>query len=160
MDSIQLFKGDVAFVSDAPLELIKASSDEIAGVININSRHFAFRVPMNSFEGFNSDLQRIHFQENYLETHRYPIATFEGKIVDEINFKKPDVYYVRGKGSMIVHGIKREMIISTRITVLEDSLKIQSEFVLELDDHNIRIPRIVNQKIARQINVSISLFSA
>ena len=60
-------KGSINFTSDAPLEVIKAESEKLAGIINLGDRTFTFSIPMNSFNGFNSALQRTHFNENYLE---------------------------------------------------------------------------------------------
>ena len=56
-------EGYVHFKSDAPLELIQASSRELAGVINCENLTFAYTIPINSFEGFNSPLQKEHFRE-------------------------------------------------------------------------------------------------
>ena len=53
--------GHVEFSSDAPLEYIQASSNELAGILNINDLSFSFTVSMVSFQGFNSALQRTHF---------------------------------------------------------------------------------------------------
>ena len=82
----KVLEGSVEFTSDAPLELIEAQSDEIIGLLNLDERSFAFRAPMRSFEGFNSALQRTHFNENYLESAKYPFTIFSGKVIEEIDF--------------------------------------------------------------------------
>jgi len=150
-------KGDVDFTSDAPLELIKAASNELTGLLKISDRSFAFRVPMRSFEGFNSALQKTHFNENYLESAKYPYTTFEGKIIEEIDFTKPGTYHIRGKGSFTCHGIKQERIIKCTLTVKSGKILVSSEFTVLLDDHNIKIPSVVSQKIAEEIVVNINL---
>ena len=75
-------KGKVQFTSEAPLELIKASSDKLKGAIDTAKKTFAFAVEISSFKGFNGDLQREHFHENYIETGKFPTATFSGKFIE------------------------------------------------------------------------------
>ena len=148
--------GSVEFRSEAPLELIRASSETLRGVLDLEKRQFAFSVGMNSFEGFNSPLQQEHFRENYLETGLYPVATFTGKIIDEVPFDRPGSYPVRTKGNFTVHGVVQERIIKGILVVEENSISIRSEFEVRLVDHDIRVPKIVRQKIAESIRVSLN----
>ncbi|NOU16160.1 MAG: YceI family protein [Bacteroidales bacterium] len=149
--------GKVNFTSDAPLEVIKASSNSVAGAVKSSDRSFAFSVLVKSFEGFNSSLQRTHFNENYLESDKYPKITFEGKIIEDINLGKDGTYNIRGKGKFSVHGVTQERIIPCKIIVSNGKLSISANFTVFLDDHNIKIPAIVNQKIAEEILVSINI---
>jgi hypothetical protein len=64
--------GIIGFVSEAPLEVIRAKTDEMKGAIDTHDRTFLFSVNVSSFHGFNSGLQREHFNENYLETPKFP----------------------------------------------------------------------------------------
>ena len=150
-------KGNVSFTSDAPLELIEAASDELKGVLKTADRSFAFRVPMKSFEGFNSALQQTHFNENYIESNKYPYTTFEGKIIEEISFYNPGTYNIRGKGSFTCHGVKRERIIQCKVTIAENKISVTSDFTVLLEEHNIKIPSVVSQKIAEEIVVSVDV---
>jgi len=76
-------KGEVTFVSNAPLEFITAKSAKLNGLLNLQSKSFAFQMQVETFKGFNSPLQQEHFFENYMRTHIYPIATYAGKIIDD-----------------------------------------------------------------------------
>jgi YceI-like domain len=149
--------GTIEFTSDAPLELIEASSESLAGAINIEDRSFLFNIPMNTFEGFNSKLQQTHFNENYIESHKFPKATFEGKIIEEIDFSKPGTYDVRGKGLFSIHGIEDNRIIRCKMTVKPNLIEIKSSFTVFIEDHDISIPSVVNQKIAEEIEVNIEI---
>jgi len=149
--------GSVDFTSDAPLELIQASSDKINGILKISDRSFLFRIPMKTFQGFNSALQQTHFNENYLESAKYPHTIFEGKIIEEIDFSKAGTYNIRGKGSFTCHGIKQERIIRCKIIIGQEIIRVDSEFTVLLDDHNIKIPSVVSQKIAEEIVVDVNL---
>lgn len=149
--------GTINFTSDAPLELIEASTDQLAGIINLDDRSFLFNVPMNTFQGFNSKLQQTHFNENYMESSKYPKATFEGKIIEEIDFTKPGTYSVRGKGTFLVHGVDDSRIIKTEMIIKPNSIEISANFTVFLEDHDISIPSVVNQKIAEEIEVEINI---
>jgi hypothetical protein len=143
------------FRSDASLESIVAESEELKGVIDAANKNFAFSINNNSFKGFNSALQKEHFNENYLESERNPISTFSGKIIDEVDFSKPGIYTVRAKGMLQLRGIQRERIIRGVVEVKPGVLILKVNFIVTLDEYDIRIPRIVYQKIAPDIHVNI-----
>jgi hypothetical protein len=158
--SAQLFQtsdGTVKFISDAPLELIKAQSSKLSGLLKISDRSFAFAIPMNSFEGFNSDLQKTHFNENYVESIKYPMATFEGKIIEDIDLTVAGEYDIRGKGKFNVHGVEQIRIIKCHLVVQPGKILIKSTFSVLLADHNIKIPTVVSKKITEEISVEMNV---
>jgi polyisoprenoid-binding protein YceI len=148
--------GQVKFRSDAPLELIQAETKTMNGALKISDRSFAFSIPMKTFEGFNSSLQRTHFNENYLQSDKFPNATFEGKIIEEIDFSKNGTYNVRGKGKFKVHGVEQERIIRCKITISQGKIVVESNFTVMLADHDIKIPTVVAQKLAEEVEVQMS----
>jgi hypothetical protein len=149
--------GQVSFLSDAPLEMIKASSKSLSGAININDRSFSFLIPTKTFEGFNSSLQRTHFNEDYMESEIYPNTTFKGKIIEEVDLSIPGNYQIRAKGKMNIHGIENDRIVKCNLVVAENKISVKANFTVFLEDHNISIPSIVNQKIAEEIKLDVSL---
>jgi len=149
--------GSIEFKSEAPLELIQAKSKTLRGVINPATKAFAFTLNINSFQGFNSDIQRIHFLENYMEQKKFPTATFTGKLIEDIQFNTPGTYVVRAKGELDIHGVKKERIIKGTLVIREGSASIQTNFTVPLSDHGIAIPKIVQQKIAEQIAITVDL---
>jgi hypothetical protein len=146
-------KSDMSFTSNAELELIKASSTETQGIVDPATNQFAFSIPITSFKGFNTDLQRQHFNDNYMESSRYPKASFTGKIIELVNYSRDSVYTVRAKGELDIHGQKQTRIIKAKLSVIKNQLLIDTEFNVPLADHNISIPRIVSQKIATEIDI-------
>jgi polyisoprenoid-binding protein YceI len=143
----------IDFTSNAQLELIKAASNTVRGLIDPATNQFAFTIDVNSFHGFNSTLQREHFNEKYLESEKYPKATFSGKIIEQVDFLSDGAYDVRAKGDLDIHGVKQTRIIKGKISIKNGTLKINATFDVPLSDHNISIPTVVSQKIATQINV-------
>lgn len=148
--------GIIHFRSDAPLELIKASSKEMRGKLVADKKAFAFAVKIRSFNGFNSPLQKEHFNENYLESNVYPDATFSGRIIEDIDFTQNGTYTVRAKGILTIHGVQQERIIKSEITIKNGNLKISSAFTVQLNDHNIPVPKVVHEKLASEINVEVT----
>jgi len=149
--------GYVSFESLAPLETIRASTSEVNGIIDAENRKFAFSIPIASFIGFNSPLQRTHFNENYMESNRFANATFTGKIVEKINFAENGTYEIRSKGTLDIHGIKQERIIKSVLIIEDGKLIAKSIFTILLKEHGITIPKIVHQKIAKEILVSVDV---
>lgn len=149
-------QGLIMFTSKAELELIKASSNQVQGLIDPVSNQFAFTVDMKSFKGFNSELQREHFNEKYIESEKYPKAKFSGKIIEQVDFTQDGEYDVRAKGDFEVHGQKQTRIIKGKITTKNGIIQINANFTVPLSDHNILVPTIVRQKIATEIVVDFT----
>lgn len=149
--------GAINFHSDAPQELIKASSERITGIFDANKKTFVFRIGIASFMGFNSPLQREHFNENYMESALFPQAVYQGKIIEDIDFTKDGSYNVRSKGKLTIHGVAQERIINANIVCKGSVISVRSDFVVPLADHEIKIPRVVYDKLAPDINVSVAV---
>lgn len=149
-------KGEVSFTSNAKLEVIKASSDKVQGLIDPANGQFAFLVKIQSFGGFNSSLQKEHFNEKYMETEKFYDASFSGKIIEPIDFTKDGVYDVRAKGTLVVHGVRQARTITSKIKIDKGTLKIDSNFNILLADHGIKIPTIISEKIATEIIVTVN----
>ena len=139
------------------MEMISATSIEVLGVLNIADKNFTFAVPVSTFEGFNSSLQKTHFNEDYLETDRYINATFRGKIIEEVDLSIPGRYNIRAKGKLNIHGRENDRIIRCDLRVENRTIKVSAKFTIFLENHDIKIPTIVNQKNAQEIQVEIEL---
>lgn len=153
----QVKQGSISFNSDAPNEIIKASSKKLRGVINIEKKQFAFKTEVASFEGFNSPLQREHFNENYMESGLYPDISFSGKIIEDINLTEDGKYKVRAKGKLTIHGVSRDRILYANVVVKNKLMDISSEFTVSLADHDIKIPRVVNDKLATEVFIVVKI---
>lgn len=151
----EVFDGNVRFHSNAPQELIRAESRRLRGAVDLARNTFAFRVRINTFEGFNSPLQQEHFNENYLESSTYPEAFFSGKIIEDIDLRQEGSYQVRAKGKMQIHGFAQECIVYAQVISAKNKIDIHADFIVTLADYNIKIPRLVYDKLAPQINVAV-----
>ena len=148
--------GSVQFKSDAPLEMIQAKSQSLKGILNPFENTFAWSVPILSFDGFNNGLQKGHFHENYLETDRYPVATFSGKIIEKVDYNRDQKMVIRAKGKLTIHGVEQERIIKVEVDMHPRVIIFESTFSVQLQEHAINIPKIVHQKIAETVEVKVS----
>lgn len=148
--------GSIQFKSDAPLEMIQAKSQSLKGILNPFENTFAWSVPILSFDGFNNGLQKGHFHENYLETDRYPVATFSGKIIEKVDYSKDQKMVIRAKGKLTIHGVEQERIIKVEVDMHPRAILFESTFSVQLQEHAINIPKIVHQKIAETVEVKVS----
>ena len=147
--------GTISFTSDAPLELIKANSDQLRGWLNAETRQFSFNIDMKTFKGFKVSTQKKHFNETYLESDKCPQATFDGKIIENIDLRRDGLYNVRAKGNLFIHGVVQERIIKCNLTIKNGLANVKSNFIVLLADHNIAIPKILEQKLASDIKVEV-----
>lgn len=156
VDIYAVSKGSISFTSEAPKELISARSEDLAGVVNIDKKTFSFRIPISSFRGFNSPLQQEHFNENYMESRQFPEAAFSGKIMESVSFTVPGTYTARAKGRLTVHGFSAERLIPVTIEVKDPQrCRVTADFTVPLADHNIKVPRVVYEKLASEIKVHV-----
>ncbi|MBS1925497.1 MAG: YceI family protein [Bacteroidetes bacterium] len=148
--------GSIDFVSEAKLELIKASSNDLKGRLDLGKKIFAFVVKIASFNGFNSPLQKEHFNENYMESNQYPNASFSGKIIEDLQIDNDGDFTIRAKGLLTIHGVARERIIKCLLKISKGVIAVSSNFTVQLAEHNIPIPKIVYEKLASEIKVEVN----
>ena len=146
-------KGEFSIYSKAPLEDIEAKNTHAISVINTGNNELVVRIPVAQFQ-FRNKLMQQHFNENYMESEKYPHAIFKGKINEAIDFNKSGVYDVSATGTLNIHGITNMRTLKGQMTVSDKGLLLVTEFDVMLKDHKIDIPRLVFNKIAEKIAVS------
>lgn len=135
-------------------EKIEAISKQVKSKLVVKTGDFVFAIQMQSFE-FEKSLMKDHFNENYVESTKYPRATFKGVIQDvaKVNFTKDGKYPVVVKGTMDMHGVKKEVTANGTLTIAGDKVIASSSFKLLLSDFNIEVPPVVGDKIAKQSTI-------
>ena len=146
---------NASLFSKAPLEDIAASSTKGTSVFNPGTGELAFSIPIRSFQ-FEKSLMQEHFNENYLESDKYPSALFKGKLKEKLDLTKDDSYSVSATGVLDVHGVKQNREINGNIIVQNGVLTISSAFQVLCKDHHIDIPQIVFKKIAERIDIKVT----
>lgn len=142
----------VSFYSEAPLENIEAHSYKSKSLIDLQTNEIVFTVPIRTFE-FEKSLMQEHFNENYMESHKFPRAKFKGKI---IGFEpKPGKQEVSAEGQLEIHGVTREVQVEGEIDYSEDEITIKATFPVRVADYDIKIPKVVASNIAEVVDISI-----
>lgn len=148
--------GKIEFHAGTSLEDIDAVNNEVTSVLDIQKGTLAFQVLIKSFH-FRRALMEEHFNENYMESSKYPKATFNGKInnIEQINFSADGSYTATVEGTLSMHGISK--LISATATFIVKNKKPSAicNFVVKTDDFNIKIPAIVADKISKDVNISV-----
>lgn len=146
-------KGEVRFFSRAPLEDISAENKTAVSFINTNTKEVVVRITVSNFN-FPNKLMQEHFNENYLETDRFPNATFQGLINENVDWKTPGRYAVSATGVLNMHGKTQPKTLGGTMVVSENSLLLTCTFEVPLADFNIKIPKLLFSKIAEKIEVN------
>ena len=145
--------GQVSFYSDAPLEDIEAVNKATAAIINADNNEIAVQMRITDFE-FPNKLMQEHFNENYLESEKYPTAVFKGKIKETIDVKVAGTYAATAVGTMTIHGVSKPVNIPGTIVSNGNQLKLDFKFPVKLEDYKVDIPTIVFNKIAEVVEVT------
>ena len=148
--------GTASFYSYAPIEDIEAVNNKLGGVIDISNGQFAFKIAIQDFI-FPNSLMQEHFNESYMESEKFPNSTFTGVISDVSTLDLSKEQSIDVSGNFLLHGINRQMNMTTTISLKDEKLNISSQFDIVLDDFNIDIPKIMMYKIAEVINVNIEM---
>lgn len=137
-------------------EKIEAVNNQGTSIFVAQTGQYEFSVLMQAFE-FEKALMKDHFNENYVETTKYPKAVFKGTIQDvaKVNFAKDGKYPVIVKGTMDMHGVKKEVTANGTLTVSGGKITASSNFKLVLADFNVTIPNLVKDKIAKEASINV-----
>jgi hypothetical protein len=145
---------EVVIFSSTPIEDIKAVANKGVGVFIGKSKEIAFQIPIKNF-AFAKGLMQEHFNENYMESDKFPYAKFKGNVQQEIDLLKDGTFPVSVKGVLNVHGVDRPRTIPGQIEIKNGTLRITTRFDVACADHNIKIPTLVVTKVAEIIKVSL-----
>ena len=149
--------GKITFSSRAKSpEKVEADNNEVSSVFNTQSGEMVFAVLVKSFH-FASALMEEHFNENYVESNKYPKSTFKGKLVNlsAVNFLKDGVYPVTAEGDLTFHGVTKKLTSTGSLTIKGGKIIAVSKFGMKLKDFNVSIPSLVADKISEEIDIVV-----
>lgn len=148
--------GKISFVSDALLEKNEAVNNKVSAAIDASTGKVEFIVLIKSFQ-FKKALMQEHFNENYMESGKYPKSTFSGRITNlkDIDFTKDGAYKVMVTGVLTMHGVTKDVGTQGTINIVKGVANVESKIRVKLADYNIQIPAIVKDKVAQEVDVMI-----
>jgi polyisoprenoid-binding protein YceI len=150
--------GHISFFSEAPLENIEAHNRQVNAAFDASNGELVFRVLMKSFQ-FEKALMQEHFNENYVESDKFPNATFTGKIsnLSEIDLTKNGTYDAIVEGDLTMRGITKPVKETGTFEVQGDDLTGKCVFNIQLKDYDITIPRAVASNISETIEIRVDV---
>jgi len=150
--------GYIGFFSHTPIEDIKGDNNQVASILDASNGDIVFQVLMKSFK-FEKALMEEHFNENYIESEKFPKSTFKGKIVNlsDVNFSKPGLYKVTVTGDLTIHGVTKNISEPGEVEITANGVNARSKFIIVPEDYNIEIPSVVRENIAKEITVTVEV---
>jgi polyisoprenoid-binding protein YceI len=150
--------GEIKFEASMPaFEEIAAKNNTVSAIFDKSTGEIAVLALVKAFR-FKVPLMEEHFNENYLESDKYPKATFKGKV---INFDASKL--TSGKmsfdveGDLTIHGITKKIKSKMNFTTSGSKLIATSSFKVKTADYSIKIPSVVKSKIAESVNIDLKL---
>ncbi|MEO8416388.1 MAG: YceI family protein [Ginsengibacter sp.] len=149
--------GAISIEAGTALEDIDAINNSTTSVLDVATGQYEFAMLVNGFE-FKRALMQEHFNENYMESDKYPKSVFKGKItnINEVNFNKNGTYRVVVKGTLEMHGVKKEIQTPGIIKINDQDISATADFILVLDDYQIAIPGLVKDKISKTAKIKVT----
>ena len=148
--------GFVGFYSKTALEDIKAENNQVYAIIDAGKQNLAFQLLLKGFV-FPKELMQEHFNENYVESDKYPKASFSGTYTGNVQLNKDGVYQVTVKGNLSLHNAIKAVEVPATIEVKNGHLLGKAEFKLKPEDFNISIPSVVRDKIDKEMTVKVDI---
>lgn len=148
--------GKISFFSKTSMENINAANNQVVSVLNNQTGELAFSVLINGFL-FKKALMQEHFNENYMESQKYPKAGFKGAVanIDKIDFAKDGTYPVSVSGDLFIHGISNKVTIPGTIIIKGGNISAETTFKVLLKDYMISIPKVVEDNISKSIEIKV-----
>jgi polyisoprenoid-binding protein YceI len=150
--------GKITFNATAPKspEKIEAVNNEVAAILNTTTGDFVFQSQIKSFK-FERSLMQDHFNENYMQSDKFPKSEFKGKItnVSDVNFSKDGTYNTTVTGQLSMHGVTKDVSVPGTITVKGKEAVAKAKFNVKLADYSIEVPSIVADKLSKEAIINI-----
>lgn len=148
--------GTLVFESSvASFEEVKATNSKVTAIFKKETGDVAALALVKAFR-FKIALMEEHFNENYAESNKFPKAKFSGKIQSynlEMLSKETQVVL---KGNLTFHGVTQQIETPATISSKNNTIYLTASFKLKPEDFGIKIPKIVRNKIAKKVDVSLN----
>ena len=147
--------GKTSFIgSEETFEQIKAVNNVSTSIIDSSNGDIAILLFISAFD-FDISLMQEHFNENYMDSSKYPKATFSGNI-QNFSLKELSDYEKEHKilGVLTIRGIEKEITVSCHLKKIKKGLYLKTNFNVLASDFEIKIPKVVRNKISQEINIT------
>jgi len=146
-------KSNITFFSAGVIEEIKASNTKVTSILDLLTGDVAYLLSPKDFQ-FEKKLMQVHFNEKYMESEKFPRSTFKGKIVG-LDASITSLQQVKAVGQLSIHGVTRDVNIPGTLHIEGNTVTLRAKFIVKLLDYDIKVPQIVWQNIAQEVEVSV-----
>jgi|SRR6218665_2486982 len=146
---------EISFFSASPLENIEAVNKACKPILNTATNDLQMKVVVTAFQ-FDKPLMQEHFNENYMETEKFPNAIFKGKINEKIDWTKDGEYKVTVTGKLTMHGVEKERTVEGVVKIKGTEITLTSKFNIHIADHAIKVPSLYVETIAEDVETKIN----
>lgn len=151
--------GQISFDATSPSspEKIEGINRSATCVVDSKTGNMQFAALMKGF-AFERALMEEHFNENYVESSKYPKAEFKGEIkeIGKVDFAKEGTYQVKVKGKLTLHGESNDVETEAKIVVQGGKIKATADFTIKLSDYKVSIPGLVADKVSKNARITVS----
>ena len=148
----------ISFNASSPSspEKIEGVNNEVANILDAKTGEIVFQVLVKSFK-FERELMQEHFNENYMESDKFPKSDFKGTItnITEINFSKDGTYTAKVTGKLTIHGVTNEVSIPGTITVKGNTITLKTKFSIKLKEYKVDVPALVADKVSKDASITL-----
>jgi polyisoprenoid-binding protein YceI len=149
--------GTVSFVSSSSMEKIEAVTKSANCVLDIPTGSIEMAILIKSFN-FEKALMQEHFNENYMESDKFPKAMLKGTItnINDLTLMKDGKYEGKLKGVITIHGESKPVESKVSFTVNAGNILATSELKISLADFKIEIPALVKDNIGKTVDIYVN----
>ena len=148
-------KAKAHFLSKSSIEDIEATSKTGVVVIDGATGNVQVKVQIKAFKSASSFMEE-HFNENYMESEKFPFATFKGKINEPIDYTKDSDNKVTCTGKMEIHGVTQDVTLPGTLKIKGQELTLTADFKVKIADYKIKVPSLYTKNIAEEIAVDLN----
>jgi polyisoprenoid-binding protein YceI len=151
-------EGNVSFFSETPMENIEAHNSKATAVLDTEKGRLEFAVLIQAFQ-FEKALMQEHFNENYMESNKYPKAVFKGSVdgFEQGKWNADGTYAVQITGEMTIHGVTKTLTVPGTIIRENGVFRAKSSFPIVVSDFGIVVPSVVRDNIAKEVRVDVDV---
>lgn len=149
--------GHIYFLSHTSVIDIDGNNNQVVSFINIKTGEVVFNLLVKSFE-FTLATASEHFNETYMESHKFPKASFTGTIRDfnKIDLSKKTTYNVMVDGKLTIHGVTKQVSEKGILKMENNKLYVKCDFSVNIADYNIKVPKLVEERVAKSVIIKIN----
>lgn len=150
--------GTIIFNTKSPVEKIEGVNKSVGCLLDSKTGDLNFTVLIKSFV-FEKQLLQEHFNENYMESDKFPKSSFKGKITNiaAINFSQDGVYEAQVTGVLQIHGVDKQVSYKGKVIVKAGKISLSSNLGVLLSDYKIAIPAAVKDKLSNDVTITVNV---